>query len=335
MPVAQAHPLTAQFSALGSSHEMQADVGLSPWQEEQHAIIAPEMPQTLRSMSYPEPEGEEQDEQESEIVPNVDDEDIREAFASEVAEGQQFGESRITEATAIGGGHRSDHSMIDENLCRFCGVPLRQLKAAQSSVDNWEDDLLESEEVEREGKLAGSMPVDTSVETYQDHVESDHHKTQERLYTEFSQEVNDGQYSELKSELKKILADCKAFDETMIERDLDLVLTDIKVELDRNEKRIEEIRRSCEWRSGLWEVQNRMVSQMKSLMDRGRQEQKRTEQRIQQTIKMQLVNEAPDDLLQEDVYDAPEEIEQAGPLNMEGEKTRKRMKKKHHKKTRK
>ena len=338
VPVAQAHPLTAQFSALGSSHEVQAAVGLSPWQQEQHAVITPEMPQTLRSMSYPEPEGEEQDEQESEIVPNVDDEDIREAFTSEVAvaESQQFGESRITEATAVGGGHRSDHSMIDENLCRFCGVPLRQLKTAQSSVvENWEDDLLESEEVEREGKLAGSIPVDTSVETYQDHVESDHHKTQERLYIEFSQEVNDWQYSELKSELKKILADCKAFDEAMIERDLDLALTDIKVELDRNEKRIEEMRRSCDWRSGLWEVQNRMVSQMKSLMGRGRQEQKRTEQRIQQAIKKQLVTEAPDNLLQEDVYDAPEEIEQAGPLNMEGEKTRKRMKKKHHKKTRK
>jgi len=116
----------------------------------------------------------------------------------------------------------------------------------------------------------------TSVETYQAHVESEHHKTQERLYTEFSQEVNDWQYSELRRELKTILDECKEFDEAMIERDLDLVLTDIKNELDRNEKRIEEIRRSCDWASGLLEVQTTMVSQMKLLIDRGRQEQKKT-----------------------------------------------------------
>ena len=334
VPVAQAHPLTAHSSVVGSSHEMQATVALSPLQQQQHAVIAPEMPQTLRSMSYPEPEGEEQDDQEIEIVPNIDDEDIREAFASEVTvgESQQFGESWITEATAIGGGDKSDHSMIDENLCRYCGVPLRQLKAAQSSVENWEDDLLESEEVERDGKLAGSMSVDMSVETYRDHVESDHHKTQERLYTEFSQEVNDWQYSQLRSELKNILADSKDFDEATNERDLDLVLTDINVELDRNEKRIEEIRRSCEWRSGLWDVQNVMVNRMKSLIDRGRQEQKRTEQRIQQAQKEQLVKEEPEDQQQEDAYDTPEELEPAGLVSMEEEKTRKRRMKRDHKK---
>ena len=337
VPVAQAHPLTAHSSVVGSSHEEQATAGSSPLQQQQHAVIAPEMPQTLRSMSYPEPEGEEQDEQESEIVPNIDDEDIREAFASEVTvgESQQFGESWITEATAIGGGDKSDHSMIDENLCRYCGVPLRQLKAAQSSVENWEDDLLESEEVERDGKLAESVPVDISVETYQDHVESDHHKTQERLYTEFSQEVNDWQYSQLRSELKNILADSKDFDEATNERDLDLVLTDINVELDRNEKRIEEIRRSCEWRSGLWDVQNVMVNRMKSLTDRGRQEQKRTEQRIQQAQKEQLLKEEPEDQQQEDAYDTPEELEPAGLVSMEEEKTRKRRMKRGHKKIKK
>jgi len=333
MPVAQAHPLTAQFSALDSSYEMQATVGWSPWQQE-HLVSEPQTPQTLRSMSYPEPEGEEQDEQESEIVPNIDDEDIWEAFASKVTvgESQQVGELQTTDPTFTGGGNIRDHSMIDENLCRFCGVPLIQPKVAQHPVENWEDDMLESEEVEGEGELAGPMPVDTSVETYQAHVESEHHKTQERLYTEFSQEVNDWQYSEKKRELKTILDECKEFDEAMIERDLDLVLTDIKNELERNEKRIEEIRRSCDWASGLLEVQTTMVSRMKLLIDQGRQEQKKTEQLA---IKKELVEEAPENLLQEDTYDAPEEIEQAGPPNMEGEKTRKRMKKKHHKKNRK
>jgi len=293
MPVAQAHPLTAQFSALDSSYEVQATVGWSPWQQEQHVVSEPQTPQTLRSMSYPEPEGEEQDEQESEIVPNIDDEDIWEAFASKVTvgESQQVGELQTTDPTFTGGGNIRDHSMIDENLCRFCGVPLIQPKVAQHPVENWEDDMLESEEVEGEGELAGPTPVDTSVETYQAHVESEHHKTQERLYTEFSQEVNDWQYSEKKRELKTILDECKEFDEAMIERDLDLVLTDIKNELDRNEKRIEEIRRSCDWASGLLEVQTTMVSRMKLLIDQGRREQKKTEQLA---IKKELVEEAPE-----------------------------------------
>jgi len=310
---------------------VQCTISLSPQQQENHIAGTPEVPQILRSMSYPEPEGGVQDEQESENAPNIDDEDIREAFATEIAvdDSQKFGESQTT---ATGDGNLRDHSMIDENLCRFCGVPLIQPKVAQHPVENWEDDMLESEEVEGEGELAGPTPVDTSVETYQAHVESEHHKTQERLYTEFSQEVNDWQYSEKKRELKTILDECKEFDEAMIERDLDLVLTDIKNELDRNEKRIEEIRRSCDWASGLLEVQTTMVSRMKLLIDQGRREQKKTEQLA---IKKELVEEAPENLLQEDTYDAPEEIEQAGPPNMEGEKTRKRMKKKHHKKNRK
>ena len=268
MPVAHAHPLTAHSSTLGNSHEVQATVGLSPWQQEQHVVSTPEMPQILRSMSYPEPEGEEQDQDE-----NIIDE--------------HFGELQTTEATAVGGGHVHDHSMIDENLCRFCGEPL-------------------------------------TVRTYQDHVESDHHKNQERLYNEFSQEVTDWEYSQMTSELKKILNECKAFDEAMIDSNLDLVLTDIKNVLDVNEKRIEEIKRSCDWRNGLLEVQSKMVKQMESLIDRGKQEQKRTEQQIEQATKEQL--------LQEDLH---EEIGQAGPVSMEQEKAKQRLKKRQYKKNKK
>ena len=253
-----------------------------------HVVSTPEMPQTLRSMSYPEPEGEEQDQDElSEIVPNIDDEDLREVFASEDTVDEQFGELQTTEATSVGGGHVHDHSMIDENLCRFCGEPL-------------------------------------TVKTYQDHVKSDHHKNQERLCTEFSQEVTDWGYSEMKSELKIILDECKAFDDALIERDLDLVLTDIKNVLDVNEKRIEEIKRSCDWRNGLLEVRSKMVTQMDSLIDRGKQEQKRTKQRIQQTTKEQLLQE-----------DMSKEIGQAGPVSMEQEKAKKRLKKRQYKKNKK
>jgi len=336
VPVAQAHPVTAQFSALDSSHhdQVQATISLSPQQQENHIAGTPEVPQILRSMSYPEPEGGVQDEQENENAPNIDDEDIREAFATEIAvdDSQKFGESQTT---ATGDGDLRDHSMIDENLCRFCGVPLRQQKVAQISLENWEDDTLESEEIEGEGELAGPMPVDMSIETYQAHVESEHHKTQERLYTEFSLEVNGWQYSELKSELKAILDECKKFDEAVIDRDLDLVLTAIRDELDRNEKRIEDIKRSCDWRSGLLEVKGEMVNQLELLIGQGRQELKRTEQRIQQALDQQLVEEGPEDQLQEDTYDVPEDIEQDGPANMEHEKTLKRNKKRQRKNIRK
>ena len=101
------------------------------------------------------------------MPPNIDDEDIQEAFATEIAvdDSQKFGESQTTEDSATGDGDLRDHSMIDENLCRFCGVPLRQQKVAQISLENWEDDTLESEEIEGERELAGPMPVDMSVET--------------------------------------------------------------------------------------------------------------------------------------------------------------------------
>ena len=329
-PVAQAHPLTA--------HEIQADLTLQQQNQPEIQLSTPngmtsapvagttELPEIQQSMSYPEPEGEEQEEK-FEHGPDIQDEDIWEAFE----ESQELIKSPTTESTIIGVSVTKDYSMIDENFCRFCGVPLRQSNATLiPTVESWEEDEVESDVVEREGESVESTVVNNNAETYLDHIESEHHKLQERLYTEFSKEVTDWQYKELSIELKKILGECESFEDHVVDLEMDSVMTTIKVLLEKNGKEIENIRRSCEWRAGLWKVQNEMVGQMESLVNRGRKEQRRVQEKVQQMQKEKADDTPqPETLLEEeDTYDLPEEIEQAIPMDVEGEKTRKRVKKK-------
>ena len=145
-----------------------------------------ELPEIQQSMNYPEPEGEEQEKYEH--GPDIQDDDIWEAFE----ESQELIKSPTTESTIIGVSDTRDYSMIDENFCRFCGVPLRQPNVALiPTVESWEEDEVESGVVEKEGESVESTVVNNSIETYQDHIESEHHKLQERLYAKFSKEVTD------------------------------------------------------------------------------------------------------------------------------------------------
>ena len=326
IPVAEAHPLTAHF------HEIQADLTLQKQnQQTQSSTQNVSLDMTSALIAGTEdllevnltskPEGEEQGE--IEHGPNIEDEYFSEAFVESPL--QQAIKSPTTESTIIDAGVTRDYSMIDENFCRFCAVPLRQPNVAL--IPTWEEDEVEFEVVERDGRSADLTAADNSLETYQDHISSDHHKLQESLYTEFSKNVTDWQYRELSIELKKIQKECESFEENVDDLDLDSVMTDIKTLLENNEKEIEDIRRSCEWKIGLWKVQNEMVDQMKSLMDRGRKELKRVQERIQQMQRERNTPE-PESLLQEDTYDLLEEIEQATAVSMEEEKTKKRMKKK-------
>ena len=328
--VAQAHPLTAQSLASRENLILQQEDQPETQSNIQNVVldmtvpVATKLPGIQRSMSYPEPEGEEQEE--FEHGPDIQDPDIWEAFE----ESQPNPKSPTTESTVIGVSFTRNYSMIDENFCRFCGVALRHPNVVLiPTVESWEEDEVESEVVEKEEESVAPTVVDNSVETYQDHIESDHHKLQERLYAEFSKEVNDWQYKELSIELKKIQEECESFEEHVDDLELDSAVTAIKALLDKNEKEIENFRRSCEWKAGLWHIQNVIVDQMESLVHRGRKEQKRVQEKIQRLQKEKPDNTPqPETLLEEeDTYDIPEEIEQAIPVDMEGEKTKKRKKK--------
>ena len=329
--VAQAHPLTAH--SLGShenltlQQENQPETQSSTKTDMTSDPVAgtTELPGIQRSMSYPEPEGEEQEE-EYEHGPDIQDPDIWEAFE----ESQPNPKSPTTESTIIGVSFTRNYSMIDENFCRFCGVALRQPNVVLiPTVESWEEEEVESEVVEKEEESVTPTAVNNSVATYQDHIQSDDHKLQERLYAEFSKEVNDWQYKELSIELKKIQEECESFEEHAVDLELDSAMTAIKALLDKNEKEIEDFRRSCEWKAGLWHIQNVIVDQMESLVHRGRKEQKRVQEKIQRMQKEKLDSTPqPETLLEEeDTYDIPEEIEHATPVDLEGEKTKKRKKK--------
>jgi len=329
--VAQAHPLTAHslgsYENLTLQQEDQPETQSSTKTDMTSAPVAgtTELPGIQRSMSYTEPEGEEQEE-EYEHGPDIQDPDIWEAFE----ESQPNPKSPTTESTIIGVSFTRNYSMIDENFCRFCGVALRQPNVVLiPTVESWEEDEVESEVVEKEEESVTPTAVNNSVATYQDHIQSDDHKLQERLYAEFSKEVNDWQYKELSIELKKIQEECESFEEHAVDLELDSAMTAIKVLLDKNEKEIEDFRRSCEWKAGLWHIQNVIVDQMESLVHRGRKEQKRVQEKIQRMQKEKLDNTPqPETLLEEeDTYDIPEEIEHATPMDLEGEKTKKRKKK--------
>ena len=296
-PTAQTHPHSAVQSV-----EIQT-ISLPNQQ-----ALPDELPQSMQ-MNIPEAEEEQYDDTED----IIDDEDIHEALREDL----RFEDSTEVLDSPVEKVDPADQSVIDESFCRICGVPLRSASTAVD-VEHVDDESSPQEEI------PNPLSFNESEETYKAHVESENHKINTIMYEKFIREVNEWQYFEFKTELRRILEECKAFEESDVtDQALDSILNAIKTELEKNEKEIEDIKRSCEWKPGLWRVENEMIDRMKSLVDRGRLEQRAQE--AQQASMKQTFSRL--ESLTEVDEEAPEEIEYSKPVSMEREKAKKRTKK--------
>ena len=213
-----------------------------------------------------------------------------------------------------------DMSMVDETFCRICAVALRSSTGKNAIVNGrLKEELYAPEKDESEvGGVAATVNEET--ETYHTHVESENHKRNAELYEEFSLSV-EWEYVPYREELSSMVQEYSTADDVPFA--LDVAINDAKVEIEKNEQRIEEVKRSCAWREGLFEIRNEMTDRMKFLT-KALNEKQQASSRQQTVVNVTATSTSEGYRMEED---EELEIEQSAATVVEGEKLEKRRKK--------
>ena len=292
------------------------DTTLHGLQHSQEAIIQtqsipapvhdkPTTPQYHRNISFT--DDTEEMEKQNDII---DDEEVQQALATKHDIDEQVA-SKKTPRLEI------DQSMVDEKYCRICAVPLRPADPEKEVEEDLEATALENEFV-----IVG-IPNDENAETLESHLQSDQHCRNALCYGKFTEEL-DRQYEPYQKELSTVLDRCQGLNLPEVQR----VLHRGRTELQKNDKRIEDIKRSGKWREGCYEIETEMVGKMKSLISEA-------QKALQNSLKEKEEKQQPETELVEEIeepqYDNPEEIDQAAPANMDEQKRKARNKKRKNK----
>ena len=207
-------------------------------------------------------------------------------------------------------------SNVDDGVCRICGVPLSTSVFAEIESDINDES---SEGRRREEVVATS-------ETRQSHIRSQQHKEKERQYEVFCQKLK-MLYDEYKEILSKELEECQRIEDPPSY--LETLTIKIQQEISSNDQKVENYKRSCEWREGASEIENYMVDAMNSLIQQAKKECQRaiTDKSKEQSMKQQQSEQlSADDEFAGAEFEKEEPIEYSGSV-VEEEKQKERKKK--------
>ena len=242
----------------------------------------------------------------------VMDEEIQEALAStDDVEKTELQESEIQET------HDQMWSLVDEGVCRICGVPL----STSVPVDTESDVVDQPSEIFKREDVAGT----SESEARESHIKSNEHKEMERQYTVFCQ--NTEWLYKYKDTLLEELKECQELDDPPSY--LEMLITKIEEEMDSNDQKVENYKRSCEWKEGASEIENVMMDCMSSLIRQAIRERQRAITEKEQSMKQQRVEiqqPAADDELVGAEFEKEEIIEYSA-STVEAEKQKERKKK--------
>ena len=279
------------------------------------------------NLSWPSPTGKSPDTSqhadengpEMQVASGIEDEEIQQVLAFQ---SDSFLPLPSPPKDSKAGSNAPDVSMVDESFCRICAVSFTPNTGENAIID---DHLKEDFHTPVKGgsEVAGRAAATSEIitETYHAHLESKSHKLNTRMYEEFSMAV-EWEYYPYREELSSMLREYSTMND--IPFALDVAINDTKVEIAKNDQRIEEVKRSCSWREGLFEIRNEMTDRMKFLM-KALSENRRVSLQ-QRTVNFGANSEG---YRLEDEEEL--EIEQSTAAVVEGEKLEKRRKKKHRK----
>ena len=171
-----------------------------------------------------------------------------------------------------------DMSMIDEQVCRFCAVPLR---AAETTVP-----IAELEEGTTDEELVDDEPISEDkgeamkVELYASHCVSDKHLNNVKAYENFIN-LKQWYYEPLREMLSEDLQKLKKFESENVASNLRTNIQDIEKELVNNEKALTEIWYSAEWKVGVSQIEQDMLGRMDALITDAKDKLSKEQTRIQ------------------------------------------------------
>ena len=234
-------------------------------------------PQFSRETSYTEMDETEPEDPEAD-APAMDEE-LQAALASTV----DIDKGGIQESVI----QETDDQMwflVDDGVCKICAVPLSSSVSAEiehEAVDETSEEIRKEVVTEtRETHIRREVVPETRethirrevvAETRETHIKSKDHKEMWQQYKFFSE--NEQLYNQYKDSLFMELKECQRFSDPP--PTLEILTNKIQQEINSNDQKVEDYKRSCEWREGASEIESVMIDAMHSLLQQAKKERQK------------------------------------------------------------
>ena len=146
-----------------------------------------------------------------------------------------------------------DHSIVNEQFCNICGVPLR--------VERVVEDIEEPDEEAR-----AQPEVNDSSEVYDSHVRSEDHARNYTYHSKFKESF-EGIYTGMVDELKDMVQKCELTKALALAR----VTDDMKESLEKYERKMSNRQAHLQWRMGIKDIE-RAIEEFDKLLKRSNKE---------------------------------------------------------------
>ena len=230
--------------------------------------------QKLTSQTSVEPQEEEES---RESFEEIEDEDLKNVALS----GPFVLDRQSSETTAEqdNSATTEDISMVDEQFCRFCAVPLRAAEAVVPVAEQEEgttDEKPDDHEPTSEGQ-----GEEVKIELYTSHCVSEKHINNVKAHENFVT-LKHEYYEPLREKLSEVLQDLKRFESENVASNLRIIIQQIEKELESDERALNDIRYSGEWKIGASQIEHHMQGRMEALITAAEDKLSKEKTRVQQ-----------------------------------------------------
>ena len=189
-----------------------------------------------------------------------------------------------------------DTSMVDEQFCRYCAVPLRVAEAVVP-VAELEEGITDEKPDDHE-PTSEPQDEEVKIELYTSHCVSEKHVNNMKAHDNFTT-LKREYYEPLREKLSEVLQELKRFEGENVASNLRKIIQDIEKELESDEKALNDIRYSGEWKIGALQIEHHMQGRMEALIsaadDKLEKEKTRVQQLQEQAAAATIQDEDKDD----------------------------------------
>ena len=203
--------------------------------------------------------------EEEETVINIeDDEDLKNlALSAPFVLDRQVSERTAQQAQSAM--MVEDTSMVDEQFCRFCAVSLRADEIVAPVAKQDEEQALDGEEHGDEEPTSEDQGEQVEIESYASHCVSERHMNNVKARENFVK-LKKEFYEPLREKLSEELQKLKKFENENITSNLRTIVQEIEKELEKDEKALNDIPSSAEWKVGASQIEQDMLGCMDALI---------------------------------------------------------------------
>ena len=283
--------------------------------------------QVLTSQTSIEP----QEEEESRVsLEEVEDEDLKNVTLSAPI----VLDRQTSETTAQQGNFAivEDTSMMDEQFCRFCAVPLR---ADETLASVAEQDEGTAEEEQGDHEPVSEDQGEVKIELYASHCISEKHTNNMKAHENFIT-LKKEYYEPLKEKLGEVLQDLNRFESENVDSNLRVMIQEIEKELENDERTLKETWLSAQWKFGASQIEQHMYGRIDKLIfaaeDQLSKEQARVKLLREQAAAIQEEDHKDDENLSDEGEGSQSDEEISKKVNANDVKERERQRKRERKK---